>query len=172
MKRLFAIVALLTCSLMAQASGKVAIVSFEQAVLNTDMAKAKIQALEGDAEFKANLDQVKKIQNEGKKLAEKYQKDGAIMSAAEKSELEAKIKGKQADIEHVGRKLQEAKQALMQGLMREMGAAAQAAIKDIIANEGIGLLLAANPQVVLHADTSFDITAKLTDKLNKNQAKK
>ena len=36
--------------------------------------------------------EVKKIQEEGKKLAEKYKKDAAIMSAAQKQELEAKIK--------------------------------------------------------------------------------
>ena len=57
----------------------------------------------------------------------------------------------------------------MQGLMRDLNQAASVAIKQIIADEGIGLLLAANPQVVLHADTSFDISAKLTDKLNKQK---
>ena len=169
MKQILLATALLMCSLAVQASGKVAVVSFEQAILNTDAAKEKIKALESDKEFKANMAEVKKIQEEGKKLAEKYKKDAAIMSAAQKQELEAKIKGKQADIEHVGRKLQESKQALMQGLMRSMATQAQAAIKDIIAVEGIGLLLSANPQVVLHADTSFDITAKLTDKLNKKK---
>ena len=168
MKRLF-LVALMICTVAAQAAGKVAVVSFEQAILNTDAAKAKIKSLETDKDFKANMDEIKEIQSEGQKLAEKYKKEAAIMSPAQKQELEAKIKGKQADIEHVGRKLQESKQALMQGLMREMGINAQKAIKEIIASEGIGLLLAANPQVVLHADTSFDITAKLTDKLNKRK---
>ncbi|NRB40548.1 MAG: OmpH family outer membrane protein [Pseudomonadales bacterium] len=169
MKRLILATALLFCAFSVHATGKVAVVSFEQAILNTDAAKAEIKALENDKDFKANMKEVKKIQAEGKKLAEKYKKEAAIMSVSQIQELEAKIKGKQADIEHVGRKLQEAKQVLMQGLMRNMGAQAQAAIKDIITAEGIGLLLAANPQVVLHADTSFDITAKLTDKLNKNK---
>lgn len=151
----------------AQASGKVAVISLEQAILNTDTAKAEIQSLENNPDYKANMDEVKKIQASGKALAEKYQKDAAIMSAAQKQEIEAKMKGKQADIEHVGRKLQETKKVLMQSLMRKMGQQAQLAVQEIIASEGIGLLLTANPQVILHADTSFDITAKLTDKLNK-----
>ncbi len=158
---------LMMVSVFAQASGKVAVISLEQAILNTDVAKAEIQALENNADYKANMEEVKKIQASGKKLAEKYQKDAAIMSAAQKQELEAKMKGKQADIEHVGRKLQETKKILMQNLMRQMGQQAQIAVQEIIASEGIGLLLTANPQVILHADTSFDITAKLTDKLNK-----
>ena len=158
---------LMMACVFAQAEGKIAVVSFEQAILNTDIAKVEIAKLEIDSEYKSNLDEVKKIQEAGRKLADKYQKNAAIMSAAEKQDLEAKIKGKQADIEHVGRKLQETKKALMQNLMRSMGAAAQAALKEIVASEGIGLLLAANPQVILHADTSFDVTAKLTDKLNK-----
>jgi hypothetical protein len=57
----------------------------------------------------------------------------------------------------------------LQATMYQMQNQAISAAKEIIATEGIGLLLNASSQSqnVIHADTSFDITPKVTDKLNK-----
>ena len=118
------------------------------------------------------MQQAQSIQEEGKKLAEKYQKEAMTMSPSQKAELEKKIKGKQADLEHVVKKLQASRDDLMKQLMAELNVKAMQATKSIIEAEGIGLLLNANPQLVLHADTSFDISAKLTDRLNKMTAAK
>ena len=75
-----------------------------------------------------------------------------------------RIASKQADLEHVGRKLQQAQQVLGQELLQEMTPKVQAVLRELIASEGIGLLIQRN--AVIHADNGFSITAKVTDKLN------
>lgn len=170
MKRFLLAALLATSSAVTLASGKIAVVNFEQAIMNTDLAQARIAEIEGDASYKANVDQGKKIQDEGRKLAERYQKESPTMSASQKALLENQIKEKQADLEHVMRKLQETRNILMQGLMQELQGSATRATRELIDAEGIGLLLNGNPQIILHADTSFDITAKLTDRLNRLHA--
>lgn len=167
MKRMIMMLCLLLGSGLALAEGKIAVVNFQQAVLNTDLAQAKIRELEDDGSFKSNLEEAKKIQEEGRKLAEKYQKELPTMSDTQKRDLEKKIQEKQSDLEHIAGKLQDSRQGLMEEVMQELNASATRAVQELIKSEGIGLLLNANPQMVLHADTSFDITAKLTDRLNR-----
>ena len=156
----------------AKAQKKVAIINIEQAILTTDMAKGEIKKLEADPEFKKNMDSIKKIQEEGQKLTEQYKKDGSLMSPKEIQALEAKIKAKQGDLEHIGKKVQEARATLMRGLMVQMNEEVTKQVKALIDAENIGLLLPANPQFIIHADPSFDITPKLTQNLNQKFKKK
>ena len=52
--------------------------------------------------------------------------------------------------------------------MQEMAPRVQTVLKEIIAQDGIGLLL--QRQSVIHADAGYSITAKVTDKLNQTAA--
>lgn len=166
MKRFF-LAAALFFSVGAMAAGKVAVVNFEQAIINTDYAQQEIAKVESDQSFKDRVAEIKKIQEEGIKLAQKYQKEAPTMSASQKQLLENQIKEKQEDLEHVARKIQEIKNILLQNIMEEMDEVTSVAAKELIDKEGIGLLLNGNPQIILHADTSYDVTAKLTDRINK-----
>lgn len=150
---------------------KIAVINIEQAILSTKEAQTRIAQLEADGEFKKNLAQLKKIQEEGQKLTEQYKKDRELMSTSDLRALEEKIKTKQADLEHVGRKLQESRNNLLKGLMIEMNEDMTRYVKQIIDAEKIGLLLPYNPQLILHADASFDITDKLTKKLDQTKKK-
>ena len=51
--------------------------------------------------------------------------------------------------------------------MAELGAKAKAVISDVIKADGIGLLL--DSQTAIHADAGYDITAKVTQRLNENK---
>ena len=167
MKYAIAFLTLILASQWAVASGKVAVVNLEQAIINTDLAQAKIAELEKDADFKANLDEAKKIQAAGKALAEKYKKEAPTLSATQKLDLESKMTTKQEDMAHVINKLKKERKKLLTQMMYQLNSKASKAVKDIIDSEGIGLLLNANPEIVLYTDTSFDITAKVTDRINK-----
>tara|TARA_B100001123_G_C14963155_1_gene888524 strand:+ start:59 stop:568 length:510 start_codon:yes stop_codon:yes gene_type:complete len=167
MKKLFAALVLLGSSFPAQAGEKIAVININEAILNTDFAKAKIDSFEADPEFKKYIDEVNKIQEKGIELTEKYKKNEMTMSAAEKSGLESKIKIKQADLEHVIKTIQQIKAKLIKELQVEMQNKAMTALQEVVETEGIGLLLKSDPEIVIKADTSFDISAKVTEKLNK-----
>lgn len=75
-----------------------------------------------------------------------------------------RLASKQADLEHVTGKLQQAEQQAGQAILRQMSGEVQEILRDLIQSEGIGLLL--QRQAVIHADPGYSITAKVTDKLN------
>lgn len=167
MTRLMMTVLLLLCCSMAMAASKVAVVNFEEAILNTDLAQSKLEEVKNDRSFKLALDQTQKIQEEGKKLVERYQRESPTMSASERRELEEKIQDKQQDLEHIAGQLQEMRNQLLQGILRQMNETATRVTRELIESENIGLLLNANPQIVLHAEPEFDLTSKITDRLNR-----
>ncbi len=91
------------------------------------------------------------------------------MSQEQQAAARSKLASKQADLEHVTGKLQKAEADAGQALLQEMAPRVQEVLQGIIASEGIGLLL--QRQSVIHADAGYNITAKVTDKLNQDAAK-
>jgi outer membrane protein len=73
----------------------------------------------------------------------------------------------ESDIKHLQTKVQEQNKQALAPVVYAMQPAAQQAVEELRKEEGYGLILVANPQIVLYADTSYDITAKVTDRLNK-----
>jgi outer membrane protein len=158
---------LLPVSVLAQ--GKIAVLSVQEAILNTQLATEKMEELRNTPDYKEDKAEFDKLKAEGIALYERLQKDSAVMSAEEKQGVQRQIASKSADIDHVRKKLQESEKRIAQGLMQVLGRSAQEVITALIQSEGIGLLL--DRQAALHADSSYNITAKVTDKLNQLNAK-
>ena len=161
---LFATLMMSVASFSSAASTKVAIVDMQRAIMETNIAKKRLKEMQSDREYKANMREAEKIKNEGEALVAKLQKDGPVMGASQKADLQKRIKEKQSDLEHIGRKVQASQQRAMQDIGREFQGNAKAAIDQLIKSERIGLLL--DSRSALHAEPSFDITAKVTKKLN------
>jgi len=151
----------------AWAEGKIAVVSLQQAILNTDASQKQLNDLRASADYKKNRAELEALQKTGKDLVEKLKKDGPTLSKDEQAELSRKIENTRGDLEHVGRKLQDQEKELAQRLFYELGAKAKTIVNDLIKSEKIGLLLDA--QAALHADASYNITAKVTEKLNQSK---
>lgn len=175
MKNLLLTVSFFLLTLTANAvlaDGKIAVVDFQKAILMTDVAKARIAKLEAESAYKDNLDNAKKLSKEAQDLFTKYQKEEPLLSAEKKADMQGRLKSIQSDLQHLEGKLQEQNKQALAPVIYQMQQAASQVVEQLRKDEGFGLILAANPQVVLFADTSFDITAKVTDKLNKLVAEK
>ena len=159
---LFALLAVLP--MLAQAQGKIAVLDAQQAILNTDEAQKKIKDFREQSSVAENVKELEKLQGEFKTAVEKFQKNSAVMNDAQKEEERNKLAEKQSDIEHIARKLKAAEQEMGQKLLQEFTPRLNQVVSDIIKEEGIGLLL--SRQAAMHVDSSFSITAKVTDKLN------
>ena len=158
---------LVSASQWALAAGKIAVVDFQKAILTTDIAKARISKLESEAAFKDNIEKIKSLSEEAQSLFKQYQKEEPLMSAEKKTDMQSQLKSMQSDIQHLEGKLQEQNKQALAPIVIQMQGAAQRVVEAIRQEDGYGLVLIANPQVVFYADTSFDITAKVTDQLNK-----
>ena len=154
--------------LLASAQGRVAVVNLEEAILQTDEAQQRLTGLREAEDYKADKTELDRLQAEREELIKEVQNDIAVMSAEQQQAARKRLASKNADLEHVLRKLQQSEQELGQQLLAEMTPKVQAVLRDLIQSEGIGLLL--QRSAVIHADQGYSITAKVTDKLNQQAA--
>ncbi len=160
---------LVSLSGMANAEGKIAVIDVQRAISNSDVAKARIEAFSAQPDVKETIATLEALKADGQKMVEKLRAEEAILSAEQKAELQKKIQGVQSDMQYEGKKLQQANTELEQAIMRELNPYIGKIIDEIVQQEGIGLLLNNNPQIVLFSDTSYDITPKVTERLNKQK---
>ena len=104
-RRLIIALTLVLTPVLASAQGKVAVLDVQEAILNTDVAKKRLESFRGQPDITENVQQLEGLQKEFKALVEQIKKDSAVMSAEQKQAQSKKIQDKRADIEHVGRKL-------------------------------------------------------------------
>jgi outer membrane protein len=151
------------------AEGKIAVVDLQGAILQTDIAQKRLGEVRGQADYKKNKAEADRLKSEGEALFKTFKKDEAVMSLEQKSAAEKKLSGIQDDFRIVVEKMQQAEQTVARGLLQEMAPKAQEVLRDLIKAESIGLLLQGN--AVIHAEDSYIITAKVTDKLNQPNTK-
>lgn len=163
MKLGLAVIAL-ALPLSGWAQGKIAVVNVQEAILQTDMAQKYMTDVRNQDDYKADKAEFDRLKAELDTLIKDFQKDAAVMSQEQQLAARKKLASKQADLEHVTGKLQKAEQQAGQALLQQMSPRVQEVLRDLIATEGIGLLL--QRASVIHADAGYSITAKVTDKLN------
>lgn len=158
----------LICGMLAVGAqaqtGKIAVFSLDQAILNSELAKQRLQKLSEESEFKKNKDEVEKLRKEYRDLVEELKKESAVMTAAQQADAQKKINTLRADIEHNLKKIQAAQNDVVQQLGAEVSPRVQKILEELLKEEEIGLILRA--EAVIHANTSYNITSKVTDKLN------
>ncbi len=162
--RSIAAIALFVLSSVAFAQGKIAVVNLQQAILQTDFAQQQMEefrANEAYAEDKAELD---RLNADLEKLIQDFQRDQAAMSEDQQLAMQLKLRSKQSDLEYVGNKLQTLEDQNAQRVFAELAPLAQQVLQDVIRDEAVGLLL--NAQSALYSDVGYNLTAKVTDKLN------
>jgi outer membrane protein len=150
--------------LAALAQGKVAVLDIERAIFNTEEAKAQLNALQQTPDFQKNRKEAEELKKKYDAAAEQFNKNREVMSAEQAAEQQKKIQELGTDLQFVAKKLQQAQAEVAQRVMREMTPRAREAIGEVVKTDGIGLLL--NAQAAMHADAGYDISAKVTDKLN------
>ena len=148
----------------AAAQGKIAVVNLQEAILQSDMAQQRLADVRGEESYKADKEEFDRLQEELEDLVQEFQKDAAVMSQEQQVSARKRLASKQSDLQYVAEKLQQAEQATGQALLQEMSPLVQEVLRELIATEGIGLLVQRSS--VIHADPGYSITAKVTDKLN------
>ena len=146
------------------AQGRIAVVNLEQAILQTDVAQQRLEEFETNEDFASDKSQFDALRAELDQLVKDFQRDQAAMSEEDQVAAQQKMASKQSDFEYVAKKLQALAQQVQEQVIQELAPQAQEVLKEVIAADQIGLLLQA--QSVYHASISFDITAKVTDKMN------
>jgi outer membrane protein len=143
------------------ANDKIAVFDVQEAILNTNAAKSEMKAFESRSDIAKMISDAERLKKEITALRAELGK-GSSGSKAE--DAKKSMDFKQADFELIVRKLNAERQGAGKKLMDDIGPRLEGIVKDIVESEGIGLLL--DKKAAIHADAAFDITPKVTEKLN------
>ena len=158
MKMVVVSAALMVAPLAFAAKDKVAVFDVQEAILNTNLARTQMKAFESRSDISKMISDAEKL----KKDITALRTEAGKGSSAQEKQKSAEFK--QADFELIVRRLNSERQATGKKLMEEIGPRLETIVKNIVESENIGLLL--DKKAAIHADPSFDITAKVTEKLN------
>ena len=164
-KKILLAAVLTLASAMTWAEGKIVVLDPTGAVLATNAAKAKFDKLSKSADYTAAKAKFDGVKSDYTALRESYQKDSMTWSEEKRTENEKKLQSLEQDLQFQSKKLQAAQQDVAQEVMREMGPKLEAVVKQLVEAEKIGLIV--DSKSVMMAKPEFDLTAKVTEQLNK-----
>lgn len=170
-QRMLAIIAAITLFGMAPAAFaeiKLAVVDVQSAILNSESAKKITNQIQG--EFTREQDSIKKLQTEAAVLLERLQKDSEVMSDAEKRKVQQQIESINNDFVYERQKLQRAIEERQKELFAGIDQRVQAAINELVLSDDYDVILPR--QAALYVGDLYDITRKVTERLNMIDAKK
>ena len=111
---------------------------------------------------------LRKIQSDAAALLERAQKNSDVMSDQEKRKLQNEIQSKNSDFEYLRNKLQKEVQERRNELFAPVDQEVQQAIEDLVRENHYDLVIPA--QATLYINPVYDVTNKITEKLNKYDA--
>jgi outer membrane protein len=157
----------LTASTAAFSQGKVAVFNMQAAVMQTDAAQKHLQALDSNADFSAMKAKFENLRAELIKLDADAKTNQMTWSNDQKADFKKKVEYKSADLKLSAEKLKSERNVVMQKIMKELGPKTKTVLNQLVTAENIGLVL--DSSAAYYATADFDITAKVTEKLNKAQ---
>ncbi len=149
----------------AFAEGKVVVFNGQASIMATEQAKKAMNTLKAKPEFAAMVAKFEALRNDLTQMNSDAQKSSMTWSAEQKDSYRKSAEFKNADLKLVLDQLRAEEQTAMQSLMQDMIPKAKAALNEVVKAEGISLVL--DSKAALYAEPSNDITAKITEKLNK-----
>ena len=81
----------LIASMGVSAEGKIAVLNAQQAIINSELAQTRLEALRKEASYSANRTQLETLGKSYQDIIAQLQKDQAVMSAEQKQELQSFI---------------------------------------------------------------------------------
>jgi outer membrane protein len=102
------------------AQEKIAVVNLQEAILQSDLAQQRLAEVRNEEDYKADKAEFDRLKEELDELVQEFQKDAAVMSQEQQVAARKKLASKQADLEHVTGKLQQAEQGAGQALLQEL----------------------------------------------------
>lgn len=148
--------------LLAAESANIVTVDVLRAVMSTEEGKIKVEKLKG--EFEKEKAGLEALNMKGKNLQERIQKDGAVMSAEERHKMEKELMEIAQELKFKEQQLKQSGQADQRQVVESMLPKFQQAMKDIIAEQKIDMVL--RREAVLDMNPKLDITDLVVEKMN------
>ncbi|MGL6161518.1 OmpH family outer membrane protein [Microbulbifer sp.] len=163
-KMIAALIAGIAISGAALAQSKVAVFNLQAAIMSTDIAKSKVNALKTSSEYSSLQSSAESIRAELQKLAEDAQKDSMTWSEEQKAEQQRKMEFKRSDFETTVKKMRAMEAQVGQEIQKVMAPKAKNALEAIIKDQKLDLVLDASS--AYYAGPNTDLTEAVVKRMN------
>lgn len=141
---------------------KIAILDMGAALLNSEVAKGVEQELQD--ETADDRDKIKNLAEQAKTLQEQLQKDADVLSESEQRRIVGELQELQNQYQFLVQKLQKLSNDRREQFQQAYSSNLVQAISDVVEEGDYNLVIRA--EAALYFDGAFDITARVTEKLN------
>lgn len=169
-KRFLAFGLLMCVASLSFAETHVVVFNLQGAILSSDNAQSKLEALRNDSDYAALQAKLESLKSDLQALAKEGETKGMTWSADQVEEHRKKMEYVRSDLQYTAKKMQAEQQSVMENIMEEMQPKVEKALSDVVATVGADLVL--DSKTAYYASPKADITAKVTEKLNQATGKK
>ncbi|WP_096087296.1 OmpH family outer membrane protein [Agaribacterium haliotis] len=150
-------------------AGKVVVFDPQQAIMQTDAAKKRMQDLQKKPEYSKMVAEAEGLKADLEALAKEAESKGLTWSDEQKLEHRKQIEFVQADFQLVVQKIQKENDDLLKGLLAQGQQQLPGILEALVKAEDIDIILRKDTTIV--SMPAADITGKVIAELNKAQAK-
>lgn len=159
----FLLVTLLAISAPAFAEMKVAVLNYQMALLESDVAKN--YAKDSEKRFGPKVQKLKELEEQAKKIQDNLVKNSAKMQQAERERLELALNQKARDFQVQSKELNDSKMKADQDMLKILKPKLDKAVEGALKAGGYDLVLESG--AVVYVKPQYDITKQVIDRLNK-----
>lgn len=154
-----------TGSLLASpafAEMKIAVLSYQMALLESDAAKR--YTADSEKKFGPQLDKLKKLEEDAKRIQERLVKGGDKMQQAEQERLELELKQKARDFQFQSKELNDAKSSADREMLKQLKPKLDKAVEEVLKKGDYDLVV--ERSAVVDVKPQYDITRQVIERMN------
>lgn len=156
---------LLTAATQLAFAGKIVVFDHEEAIMSTNIAQNKIEALKAKPDYARMMAQAESFRADIEALNKEASSKGMTWGAEEKAEHRKKVEYIQADFKLAAQKIQGENQAVVQTIVAEMQPKLEEVLTKYVETNDVDMVL--KKQVSYIARPVVDITPIIIDEMNK-----
>lgn len=151
-----------TATATAAQAADVAVVDWQQALLDTNAAKQSMNQLKNKLGNRPQ--QLQTMGQELQQMQQRLQRDGATMSESARNQQVQQFQTKGAEFQKLRAQLEEERQTQEDQFLRSARPRLDAAIKQVVQRHGVKVLV--DRTGVIYADDALDLTGEVTQAYN------
>ncbi|WP_370736752.1 OmpH family outer membrane protein [Halopseudomonas pelagia] len=153
---------LVLASFPAAAQMKIAVLDYQMALLESDAAKK--YSVDAEKKFGTQLQRLRNLEAEAKRLQERMQRDGEKLGQTEVEKLELEFRQKAREFQAQSKELNEAKAGSDREMLETLKPRLDQAVEAAIQAGGFDLVL--DRSAVVDVKAEYDITRQVIERLN------
>jgi len=146
----------------AFAEMKIAVLNYQMALLESDAAKK--YAVDAEKKFGPQLNKLKTLESDAKRIQDRLVKEGEKLPTAERERLELEFKQKARDFQFQSKELNEAKAIADRDMLKQLKPKLDKAVEEVIKKGSFDLVLERG--AVIDVKPQYDISRQVIERMN------